>query len=107
MVDRKACLDTPDMSERLKGIRPLCQKCQKFGVLRLQAFETVCTPDFDVERSDVDILSGYLPGYQLRLQVMADSLFCPRGGSGQPLRPPGRPRHDRSTAKYVGPTRRQ
>ncbi len=86
MSDRKACLDNPDMSEQRKGNRTLCRK---LTVLRLQVFDTVCTPDFDLERSDVDILPEYPSGYQLRPRVMADSLFCPRGGSDQPPRPPG------------------
>ena len=60
MTDRKTCLDNPVIAEHLEGIRALCRE---FGVLRLEAFGSVCTPDFDPECSDVDFLVEYPPDY--------------------------------------------
>ena len=34
---------------------------RRFGVARLEVFGSVCTPDFDPERSDVDFLVTYPP----------------------------------------------
>ena len=60
MTDRKACLDNPVIAEHLEAIRALCRK---LGVLRLEVFGPVCTPDFDPERSDVDFLVEYPPDH--------------------------------------------
>src|SRR5215216_2930017 len=55
------CLDNPIIAEHLEAIRALCRK---FGVARLEVFGSVCTPDFDPERSDVDFLVEYPPDYE-------------------------------------------
>src|SRR5215216_7749136 len=55
------CLDNPVIAEHLEAIRALCRK---FGVARLEVFGSVCTPDFDPERSDVDFLVEYPPDYE-------------------------------------------
>ncbi|MGH2614150.1 MAG: nucleotidyltransferase family protein [Thermomicrobiales bacterium] len=57
---RKRCLDNPVLAEHLEAIRALCRE---FGVLRLEAFGSVCTPEFDPERSDVDFLVEYPSDY--------------------------------------------
>src|SRR5687767_3498282 len=54
------CLDNPVIAEHLEAIRALCRE---FGVARLEVFGSVCTPDFDLERSDVDFLVEYPPEY--------------------------------------------
>jgi uncharacterized protein len=54
------CLDNPVIAEHLEAIRALCRE---FGVARLEVFGSVCTPDFDPERSDVDFLVEYPPDY--------------------------------------------
>jgi uncharacterized protein len=64
MTDRKTCLDNPVIAEHLEEIRALCRE---FGVLRLEAFGSVCTPDFDPESSDVDFLVEYPPDYDFGL----------------------------------------
>jgi uncharacterized protein len=56
------CLDNPIIAEHLEAIRALCRE---FGVARLEVFGSVCTPDFDPERSDVDFLVEYPPDYDL------------------------------------------
>ena len=60
MTNRKTCLDNPVIAEHLEGIRALCRE---FGVLRLEVFGSVCTPEFDPARSDVDFLVEYPPAY--------------------------------------------
>jgi predicted nucleotidyltransferase len=56
----RACLDNPVIAEHLEAIRALCRE---FGVARLEVFGSVCTPDFDPERSDVDFIVEYPPDY--------------------------------------------
>ena len=36
---------------------------RRFGVARMEVFGSVCTPEFDPERSDVDFLVTYPPDY--------------------------------------------
>ena len=60
MSDRETCLDNPVIAGHLDAIRALCRE---FGVLRLEVFGSVCTPDFDPERSDVDFLVDYPDDY--------------------------------------------
>jgi predicted nucleotidyltransferase len=48
------------IAQHLEAIRALCRE---FGVLRLEVFGSVCTPDFDPERSDVDFLVEYPPDF--------------------------------------------
>jgi uncharacterized protein len=55
------CLDNPIIAEHLEAIRALCRE---FGVARLEVFGSVCTPEFDPERSDVDFLVEYPPDYE-------------------------------------------
>src|SRR5215203_4682535 len=55
------CLDHPIIAEHLEAIRGLCRE---FGVARLEVFGSVCTPDFDPERSDVDFLVEYPPDHE-------------------------------------------
>lgn len=57
---QKTCLDNPIIAEHLEAIRALCQE---FGVTRLEVFGSVCTPDFDPERSDVDFLVEFPADY--------------------------------------------
>jgi len=57
---QKTCLDNPIIAEHLESIRALCRE---FGVARLEVFGSVCTPDFDPERSDVDFLVEYPTDY--------------------------------------------
>ncbi len=60
MSDQASCLDTPMIAEHLEAIRALCRE---YGVLRLEVFGSVCTPEFDPERSDIDFLVEYPEGY--------------------------------------------
>lgn len=53
---QETCLDNPVIAEHLEAIRALCRE---YGVSRLEVFGSVCTPDFDPERSDVDFLVAY------------------------------------------------
>jgi predicted nucleotidyltransferase len=55
-----SCLDNPVIAEHLEAIRALCRE---YGVSRLEVFGSVCTPDFDPNRSDVDFLVEYPPDY--------------------------------------------
>ena len=55
-----SCLDNPVIAEHLEAIRALCRE---FGVTRLEVFGSVCTPDFDPERSDVDFIVEYPSDY--------------------------------------------
>ncbi len=50
---RNTCLERSPIAEHLEAIRALCRE---FGVLRLEVFGSVCTPEWDPERSDVDFL---------------------------------------------------
>jgi predicted nucleotidyltransferase len=54
------CLDNPVIAEHLEAIHALCRE---FGVTRLEVFGSVCTSDFDPERSDVDFIVDYPPDY--------------------------------------------
>jgi predicted nucleotidyltransferase len=60
MSDRASCLNNPVIAEHLPAIRELCRE---FGVARLEVFGSVCTPEFDPERSDVDFLVSYPDDY--------------------------------------------
>ena len=57
---QETCLDNPVIAEHLEAIRALCRE---FGVIRLEVFGSVCTSEFDPERSDVDFLVEYPPDY--------------------------------------------
>ena len=59
-LSQETCLDNPIIAEHLEAIRALCRE---FGVARLEVFGSVCTPDFDPERSDVDFLVEYPSDY--------------------------------------------
>ena len=61
---QRTCLDNPVIAENLEAIRALCRE---FGVVRLEVFGSVCTPDFDPDRSDVDFLIEYPPDYDYGL----------------------------------------
>jgi predicted nucleotidyltransferase len=54
------CLDNSVIAEHLEAIRALCRE---YGVARLEVFGSVCTPEFDPERSDVDFIVDYPPDY--------------------------------------------
>jgi uncharacterized protein len=58
---QRTCLDSPIIAEHIEAIRTLCRQ---FGVARLEVFGSVCTPEFDPERSDVDFLVEYPPDYE-------------------------------------------
>ena len=60
MSDRKMCLEQPIIAENLEAIRALGRE---FGVLRLEVFGSICTPEFDPETSDVDFLVEYPDDY--------------------------------------------
>ena len=60
MTDRATCLGNPVIAEHLEGIRALCRE---YGVAQMEVFGSVCTPEFDPERSDVDFLVEYPPDY--------------------------------------------
>ena len=62
MSDRISCLDLSPLAEHLDAIRALCQE---HGVQRLEVFGSICTADFDAERSDIDFLVTYPPGHDL------------------------------------------
>lgn len=51
---------SPLIEQHVGAIRALAQE---FGVLRLEVFGSVCTPEFDPERSDVDFLVEYPDDY--------------------------------------------
>jgi predicted nucleotidyltransferase len=38
--------------------------CREFGVMRLELFGSAATGEFDPERSDIDFLVEYPPGYE-------------------------------------------
>ncbi len=48
------------VEQNLEAIRELCRE---FGVLRLELFGSAATGEFDPERSDLDFLVEYPPGY--------------------------------------------
>ena len=43
--------------------RGLANLCRQFGVLRLELFGSACTTEFDPQRSDIDFLVEFPPGY--------------------------------------------
>ena len=53
------CL-SPLIERQSAAIRALAQE---YGVARLEVFGSVCTPEWDPERSDVDFLVEYSPNY--------------------------------------------
>ena len=57
-TDTTSCLDHPLLAPHLDAIRALCRE---FGVRRLEVFGSICTGEFDPERSDIDFLIEYLP----------------------------------------------
>ncbi len=63
-TSRRTCLDTPIIAEHLDEIRELCRE---YGVLRLEVFGSVCTPEFDPGRSDIDFLVEYPDDYDFGL----------------------------------------
>ncbi len=50
----------PLIDDNVEAIRALARE---YGVARLEVFGSVCTPDFDPARSDVDFLVEYPEGY--------------------------------------------
>jgi predicted nucleotidyltransferase len=46
--------------EHLDAIRAISRE---YGVVRLEVFGSVCTPEFDPESSDIDFIVEYLPDY--------------------------------------------
>ena len=64
MSDGGTCLDNPILAEHLAAIRALGRE---YGVLRLEVFGSVCTPEFDPERSDIDFLVEYPEDYDFGL----------------------------------------
>jgi uncharacterized protein len=64
------------IEQNLQAIRALARE---YGVARLEVFGSVCTPDFDPAKSDVDFLVEYPEGYDFgpwlgRLQDLEASL---------------------------------
>ena len=51
---------SPVIQPHLEAIRALCQE---YGVARLEVFGSAQTDQFDPERSDIDFLVEYPPGY--------------------------------------------
>ncbi len=62
MTDRETCLDRSPIVEHLEAIRALCRE---YGVARLEVFGSVCTAEWDPERSDVDFLVAYPDDHDL------------------------------------------
>jgi len=61
--------------------------CRSFGVARLELFGSAATAEFDPERSDVDFIVTYPPGYDFgawlgRFQDLEDALA---GVLGRPV----------------------
>jgi uncharacterized protein len=54
------CNMHPIMEQNLTSIQALARE---YGVARLEVFGSVCTPEFDPERSDVDFLVEYPDDY--------------------------------------------
>jgi uncharacterized protein len=60
---QQSCIDNfdnPVIAEHLEAVHDLCRE---FGVARLEVVGSVCTPDFDPGRSDVDFIVDYPPDY--------------------------------------------
>ncbi len=51
----------PIIADNLDAIRSLARE---YGVLRLKVFGSVCTDEFDPERSDIDFLVEYPEDYE-------------------------------------------
>ena len=51
----------PSVARHRDAIRDLARE---YGVTRLEVFGSVCTPEFDPERSDVDFIVEYPPDYE-------------------------------------------
>lgn len=64
MSERESCLEKSPIAEHLEAIRALCRD---FGVTRLEVFGSVCTPEFEPERSDIDFLIEYPDDYEFGL----------------------------------------
>ena len=60
MTTHADCLENPFIAGHVEEIRALCRE---YGVTRLEVFGSVCTPEFDPARSDVDFLVEYPPDY--------------------------------------------
>ena len=52
----------PVVLEKLEEIRALCRE---FGVAKLELFGSAATGEFDPDRSDVDFIVTYPPGYDM------------------------------------------
>ncbi len=50
----------PIIEQHRDAIRALALQ---YGVRRLEVFGSVCTPEFDPDTSDIDVLVEYPPGY--------------------------------------------
>lgn len=50
----------PLISDNIDAIRALARE---YGVVRLEVFGSVCTDEFDAERSDIDFLVEFPEGY--------------------------------------------
>lgn len=50
----------PLIKNNLEAIRALARE---YGVVRLEVFGSVCTPNWDPATSDIDFLVEYSPGY--------------------------------------------
>ena len=61
MPERDTGPSKPPIAENLEAIRALCRE---FGVARLEVFGSVCTSEFDPERSDIDFLVEYPEEYE-------------------------------------------
>src|SRR4051812_6933790 len=61
MTDNVPCLEKSPIAEHLDAIRALRRG---FAVVRLEVFGSVCRPEFDPARSDVDFLIEYPPDYE-------------------------------------------
>ncbi|MBA2596096.1 MAG: nucleotidyltransferase domain-containing protein [Chloroflexia bacterium] len=61
MTEQETCLERSPIAEHLEAIRALCRE---YGLTRLEAFGSVCTPAFDPQSSDVDFLVEYPDDYE-------------------------------------------
>jgi predicted nucleotidyltransferase len=52
------------VQQHLEAIRALSRE---YGIVRLEVFGSVCTPEFDPETSDIDFIVEYPPGYEFGL----------------------------------------
>ena len=51
----------PLIEQNLEAIRALARE---YGVARLEVFGSVCTPEFDPDRSDIDFIIEFPPDYE-------------------------------------------